>query len=95
MNWPAKSSYPNTVLIVDAVWEVKFVRKIASANHLGLCDPSTNTIYIRLKQSREETFLTFFHECMHAYEFETGKEAGETMVRLFEGWLGMLLRDNF
>lgn len=95
MKWPNKNEYPNTVLIVDAVWDVKFVRKINAANHLGLCDPSTNTIYIRLKQSKEETFLTFYHECMHAYEFETGKEVGESMVRLFEDWLRMLLVDNF
>ena len=61
----------------------------------GECDADEKLILIRLGQTPKERFKTAFHEILHAYEFESGKEIGEKTVRLVEHWVGMLIADNF
>ena len=65
--------YPKTLKIKDALWEVKFVSEIEKGGKyetLGLCDPYDQIIYIRLRQTRKERFMTFLHELVHAMDHE-------------------------
>lgn len=98
--WPLLSWYPKQLTICGQVWEIHFVRHIKSAPEcVGLCTYSPDTevrkIEVKLGQTPKERFKTWFHEVMHAYEFESKREIGEKTIRLVEHWVGLLIGDNF
>jgi hypothetical protein len=68
---PRRSRFPSTLLIFRTVYGVKFANDIED-DLLGLCDKTTNMIYIRTGQSPKERFQTLIHEVIHAFEFEYG-----------------------
>jgi hypothetical protein len=86
--YPKMREYPKEIVVSDVIYSVKFVRKIPGIEHEGLAGvacPSTKTIYIVLGQSASERFSTFWHEVLHAIEFETGKPIPHKTVYALEG----------
>lgn len=77
---PGPRKYPKHLTIRGEHWEVKFARNLdkradASSDEspiLGLCEPDTKTIWIKLGQSKIDTLKTFVHEIVHAIEDEHG-----------------------
>lgn len=85
MMLPRKTQYPRHLIVGDTEWKVKFCRVIdGDPNLLGLCDPSHNTLSIKLKQDRMQTLLTFIHETLHAMENEYDFHLGEEKVLKLE-----------
>lgn len=84
--YPKCRQYPKGITVGNAHWDVKFCRKTPDhpPTDVGLCDPETRTIYIRYKQSRRETLMTFLHEWLHAVEFEYEIEIGHTIIEKLE-----------
>jgi len=78
---PGVRNYSQSWVVNDDVWTLKFVRNLIDdekgTSLDGLTDPSLYTIFIRLKQSRLETLMTFFHEFMHAIEYSYELEFAE------------------
>jgi hypothetical protein len=90
-----RRDYPKELHIGDAIYKVKFVRKLEKGT-VGLCDPSEYEIKILCGQSPEETFKTFIHEVLHALlEFENDMEIKHKMIYDLEKPLYQLLRDNW
>lgn len=88
--------YPREVRIKDSIWDIAFVRKIPGEpdSILGLCDPSLNKIYVRLGQSKEQTFKTVCHELVHAAEHEYVFELPHAAVWKLEDFFFDLIKDN-
>jgi len=96
MEWPPKKrDYPRQVVVGDSIYDVKFVRKIDADNTLGLCCSGSKTIWIRQKQTRQDTFLTFIHELLHAIEFEYELNIEHKLIHDLEKPIADLLFDNF
>lgn len=100
MRWPLLDEYSETLKIHGSLWTVRFVREIKGHPDChGICRfvPSRGVreIYVKLGQSPRNRFKTWFHEILHAYEFETGRNLGERKVRMVEDWVAELLGDNF
>lgn len=79
MRLPKKSQFPATILVGSTVWSVRFVREIEQG-YLGLCDSTTNTIYIKQGQSPKERLSTFLHEVLHAFEYEYGMDLSSKTI---------------
>jgi hypothetical protein len=98
---PKIRQYPKRIRVRGEPWDIQFVRKIPSndTHDVGLCDPSNNTIYIKLKQSPRDTFLTFIHEVIHAMEVEWDFNLPHTqkddVVDKLERAIGEFLENNF
>ena len=85
MKLPNKTQYPKELIIGDSEWKVKFCRVVdGNENLLGLCDPSVNTLSVKLKQDKMQTLLTFIHEVLHAMEAEYNFHLGEEKVLKLE-----------
>jgi len=69
---PKTREYPDSVIIKDEIWSIRFCRSVPDEepSTVGLCDPSEKTLWIKLGQGRYETFRTFIHEVTHAIEDE-------------------------
>lgn len=87
-------SYPDFVEIGESSWEVRFVRKFHTAGMTGECDPSHCRVYIRLRQSRLETFKTFFHECIHGIEEEYDIQIDHDYLHVLDQMLGRAASEN-
>lgn len=88
--FPKMRDYPKEIVVADVIYSVRFVRKIPGLTHDGLAGvacPSTKTIYIVLGQSASERFSTFWHEVLHAIEFETGKKIPHPTIYALEAHL--------
>jgi len=83
---PRIKDYPKQIEVNGVVWDIKFVRVIKDGNgcNVGLCDESTHTIYIRLKQGLDATFATFLHEVIHCFEFSHNFEIPHKTVYFLE-----------
>jgi hypothetical protein len=69
--FPPTRKYPKEITVNGNTWSVRFIRKPPDhPQNVGLSDPETRTNYIKLGQGRKETFKTFIHELIHAYEIE-------------------------
>lgn len=97
MRLPTPRQYPKDIRVRDELYKIKFVRKIQgeSANTQGLCDPSLHIIYIKQGQTHAETFYTFIHECMHAFEAEYDIGTAHSDVYKLEKAIGDFLLTNF
>jgi len=96
LTWPPKKSdYPRQIAVADAIYAVKFVRKIDDIGTLGLCDSGEKVITIKLGQSRADTLLTFIHELFHCLEFEYHFDINHKTIHKLEKPVAALLFDNF
>lgn len=86
--------YPNTMLVGDSVWSIKFVRDIEGSDAYGACDPQCKTIYIEMGQTRYQTLCTFLHELIHAIEIEYGFTIRHSILNKLELALASLLTEN-
>lgn len=93
--------YPETIVINENIWTVKFVRGPIEdedgrgRDTVGLCDPSDQTIYIKMGQTPEERLKTFLHELLHAIENEYGIEIPHSLVHKLEDPFAKFLIDNY
>ena len=87
------TKYAQTWVIGDALYELKFVRKMGE-NSLGICDPSAKRLAIKQGQTRLEIFRTFIHEALHAMEAEGDHDVPHKHIEFFEVWLADFLLDN-
>lgn len=88
--YPKQRVYPKEIVVGGAVYRVKFVRKIPGIEFDGLAGvacPSSKIIYIVLGQTPEERFSTFWHEVLHAIEFETEKKIPHKTIYALEAHL--------
>jgi hypothetical protein len=94
--YPRTRKYPKVVIVRDMPWRVKFVRNCpGSRTDLGLCCPSQQTIYIKLKQKPKETFMTFIHELLHAFEFEYDFNIPHKAIEQLEKPISEFVLDNW
>lgn len=71
MAYPKPNDLKRPWDICGSIWEVKFKKEFKShPKTLGVCDPSENIIWIKSGMSDRETFVTFVHELLHAFEME-------------------------
>jgi hypothetical protein len=86
--YPKQREYPKEIVVSGTVYKVKFVRNIPgieNKNLAGVACPSTKIIYIVLGQTPSERFSTFWHEVLHAIEFETDKRIPHKTIYALEG----------
>jgi hypothetical protein len=97
MKFPTQSQYPKVLHVDDATYKIKFVKRIPHEEKrtLGLCDPDTKTIWIRISHSPRGMFRTFIHESLHAIEFEYDLKIKHKMIYSLERALEALVVDNF
>lgn len=96
---------PKTIVIGESIWEVETKRNLDSlAESLGvhgpnvvrgLCDSTSETIYIRGRQSKFETLCTFVHEALHGISYSYGLKIPHRLVYDLEKPIAKLLIDNF
>ena len=92
---PGPRSYPKQIIILDDVWDIRFVRKCEDPENRGECDGITKEIIIIQGMSREETFKTLIHEVIHALEFSGKLEIKHSTVYKLEDVVFSLLMENF
>jgi hypothetical protein len=96
MKIPAANEYPKEIKIGDEVYQIKFVNKVfGEARTAGMCDPEKRIIHIKRGQSLTETFNTFVHEVLHAFEFEYNIRISHRAVYKLERAISDLLMCNF
>ena len=86
-------SYANCWDIGDQCYQLKFVQKLPD-DDLGICDPSSNTCYIKLGQSKKEIFKTFVHEMLHAMEASYDFELPHDFIDALEESVSDFIIDN-
>ena len=92
----SQDDYPTHVRIGDEEYRISFRKYIPkSDNAVGLCDPEKQVIYIKKGQSAAETYYTFIHEVLHAFEFELDIKLDHRTVYKLERALGDFCLQNF
>lgn len=88
--------FPKRLLIGESEWKVVWKRKIVDDGILcaGLCDSKKKTIFLQIGQTPKERVSTFFHEMLHALEFEHGIALPHETIYRLEGPLAELFRQN-
>ncbi len=90
--------YPKSLIVKDASYSVKFVRKFpprAGAGSLdGYCCYESQTIYLRLGQKKTERLSTAIHEVLHALDVEWDIGLTHPQIYRLEEALLRLLGDN-
>lgn len=90
-DFPAEHDYPRALSIGNALYTVSFVNKMKGC--LGQCSGASKLILISRDQDAAEMLATYFHEVMHAWEFELGVKLGHPMIRKLEyAIVGVLLQ---
>jgi hypothetical protein len=64
------------------------------AECLGLCDPGTRTIFLKLNQAESEVIKTFIHEMIHALEAEYQTPIPHRIVYTLEEGIFRVLKLN-
>jgi len=99
LNSPKIKDYKKEWFIGEEIWTVHFVRTIPDPDTdlVGLCDPETQKIFIKLGQGRRDTLKTGIHEMLHAIAFAWDIERldNEWIVKQLEEPLTAFLLDNF
>jgi hypothetical protein len=91
---------PRKILVKDAVYEVKFVRQLPEVKDrfkgttIGVTCPDTQTILLKQGLSKEDRVRIFFHELLHAIEFEYGVPIAHKLIYRLEGPLAQVIVDN-
>ena len=100
---PRRSDYPRELLVGDAVYKIRFVRKIDEGGKVpegsdlevvGLCDPSEKEILILQGLDPLERFKALIHELLHAIEFEHDIEMAHALIYKLEEPIAQLLIEN-
>ncbi len=97
MKLPAAKDYPKELHFNEETYRIKFVPRVpgCSKSDKGLCDGSTNTIYIRKSLDKSSMFRTFIHEVLHAMEFEYEMKVDHKIIHQLEKAIGDFLMVNF
>lgn len=77
---------------------MRFKRKLQDSKFyetLGLCDASTQTVYIKEGQSEFERLRIWIHEVGHAFEAEYGVEIPHGLLEKLDRIIARFLLDNF
>jgi hypothetical protein len=86
---------PHQILVRDQVYEIKFVDRIRGVKRgRGKCCLERQTIWIKRGQSESDQIVTFFHEMLHAIEFEYEIDIAHDLVYALEGPLAQVIVDN-
>ncbi len=88
------SQFPELVRIGKRNWHVIFVDTIAKGSESGNCIFKNRLILIALDQDPKDYEATFWHEVLHAWEYETGLELGHPRINKLE-WLLIDVREQF
>lgn len=88
--------YPRQIVIKDSIWDVKFVKKLNGHGRMtiGLCDPSDQTISVRLGLDKRERMKTLIHEIFHAWEEEYGLHIPHKLIYALEDPVVDFIIDN-
>jgi hypothetical protein len=72
MKYPKIRDYPSQIYVGRNTWNVRFVKSIpgGESDWVGYCSESERTIYIVSGQGRAKTYMTWWHEIMHCFEYE-------------------------
>jgi hypothetical protein len=92
MKLPNIKDYPKKLHLRGETYKVVFVKGLKV---LGETDSSKRLIRIRAGMSKNETFRTFLHECIHFLEFEYPVKLKHKTVYKLEEALYNLISDNF
>jgi hypothetical protein len=95
--FPKTRSYPKEFIVKDNVWKCKFTRKSPDnwEDTLGLCDPSTKEIFVKMGQKRRQIFETFCHELFHVIEDEYNIKIGHKLINKMEVAFADIYEDNY
>jgi len=88
---------PRQLLVKDQIYSVRFVKNLPDeikGTTIGLCCAETQTIYIKQGLSKAERVSTFFHELLHAIEFEFEFDMPHKLIYRLEGPLAQVIVDN-
>ncbi len=91
---------PRQLLVNDQIYQVKFARDLPQVHDgrkgatRGLCSFDTQTIIIKQGLSKADRDITFFHELLHAIEFEYDIEIAHKLIYRLEGPLAQVIVDN-
>lgn len=100
---PRVRDFPREILVGDAIYTVRFVRKIDDGTKIpegsdleivGLCDPSEKEILILQGLDPLERFKALVHELLHCLEFEHDIEMPHTLIYKLEEPIVQLLIEN-
>jgi hypothetical protein len=92
---PRQKDYPKELLIGDAIYRIRFVKKIDPTKKVvGLCDPCDKEILILQGLSPLERFKSFIHEILHALEYEYEIKMDHSLIYKLEEPIAFLLLDN-
>jgi hypothetical protein len=99
---PRQSDYPREILVGDAMYRIRFVRKIkegtirqgSDLEVVGLCDPSEKEILIIQGLDPLERFKAFIHELLHAIEFEHDIDIAHKLIYQLEEPIAAILIEN-
>lgn len=91
--------FPRTFLVRDTQWQVKFVRNVPATTTegrvvLGLCEPETCTIYVKLGLGPITRLEVFLHEALHCIEHEYDIVIDHKLIEKLEQPLRRIILDN-
>lgn len=97
MKLPTIKQYPKELHFNEETYKIKFVGRIPGGSKYdkGLCDGSSNTIYLRKSMDKSSMFRTLIHESIHAMEFEYEIKITHPVVHQLEKAIGDFLMVNF
>jgi hypothetical protein len=78
--------FPKLLKVLDEDYRVCFAQKLNEGD-LGYCDSDMKLIVLSRCQDMDEMLATFFHEALHAFEFEHGISLGHSRIRKLEYFL--------
>lgn len=90
-----RRDFPKQICINGNMWRLYFRKMIeGKANVLGLCCPEDKVILIKVGQKPQARLQTFFHELLHAIEFEYGVKISHKLIYKLEGPLADIVAQN-
>jgi hypothetical protein len=95
-----QKDFPRELLVGEETWRVRFVRHIPdyetkTMRTHGLCDPSTQTLFILQGLDPAERQRVFFHEVVHALEDEYDFVIPHDLVEALDTPLARFIVDNY
>lgn len=95
MRWRLRD-IPRTVVVRDAVWDVRFVRSIREdKTAVGQADFDEKEILICLGIGKKEQAKTLIHELLHAFECEYQIALPHDLIYKLEEPIYRFLCDNW
>lgn len=94
MKLPKIKDYPKKLLIGEEYYAIRFVKSLENSDEVGECCPQDRVIRIKRKIGRQDTFKTFIHEVIHAFEFEYELKISHALVYQLEEAIYSFLIEN-